>query len=189
MRVTMLVLLGGLSTSCGGDRCQAVTCSSRGTCVLETSGPRCACNSGFVASGLSCVPAGSAPASAACVGVGARCDANRDCCTFLAGDGYCVSGRCADACEVGGDCLSGCCAPLLGGSRTCAPATSCSLTCRAVNAPCTRNGDCCNFVAGDGYCVDGSCADTCSRNSQCVSGCCAPLVGGGSTCASRSACP
>jgi hypothetical protein len=58
-----------------------------------------------------------------------------------------------------------------------------------VNSSCTRNGDCCTFLAGTGYCVSGFCADSCRFNSDCVSNCCAPLVGGGFTCAPRSACP
>jgi len=60
--------------------------------------------------------------------------------------------------------------------------------CADAGEVCTVNGDCCNFQAGNGFCVDSRCHDSCTTNSECNSNCCVPLVGGGSVCASADNC-
>ena len=40
----------------GSTGCEGVTCSNHGTCVNDPDGPRCECETGYVAQGLDCVP-------------------------------------------------------------------------------------------------------------------------------------
>ncbi len=130
---------------------------------------------------------GSGGSATACSNPGESCAVNGDCCGFNAGDSYCVSGTCAAACTDSTDkttCVSTCCAPLAVSGFACAPVALCNGSCFQAGEPCSVNSDCCNFLAGDGYCVGGYCADECSPDSiqngvssECVSGCCAPLEG------------
>ena len=122
-----------------------------------------------------------------CLPASSACGINGDCCNFREGQGYCVSGRCADSCALNSDCVSGCCAALEGGGNACAPTEVCGV-CSSTGSACSQNGDCCNFREGRGYCVSGRCADSCVLNSDCVSGCCALLEGGGRACAPASIC-
>ena len=178
---------------CQGGRLDSM-CGSAGRTCLRCVGTTCNatgfCSPGASSGGGAGSTGGGGGGSAACVGVGATCIANNDCCTFRSGTGFCVSGRCADACTANADCNSGCCATLVSGNRACNQASACGgTTCRAAGATCATNGECCSFRAGDGFCVDGACADGCSRNSQCVSGCCGPLIGGGAVCSPPQFCP
>lgn len=169
---------------CQGGRSDS-SCGSAGRECVRCSGATCS-PTGFCGPGGS----GGGGGTSSCVGVGATCIANNDCCAYRSGTGYCVSGRCADACSANSDCNSDCCATLVSGNRACNQPSACGgSTCRSTGATCTANGECCNFRAGDGYCVDGRCADGCSRNDQCNSGCCGPLVGGGAVCSPSQFCP
>lgn len=196
MRGWMLVVLLGVS-ACSRpceSTCTSGCCDSNGLCQGGRTDSQCgsagrACGrcvggsctaSGFC--GTTTGSGGGGGSSSTCVGVGSSCAINNDCCTFRSGTGYCVSGRCADACNSNAECNSNCCAVLVSGNRACSGSSACTSSCRATGALCSVNGDCCNFLGGTGYCVDDVCRDSCLRNSECVSGCCAPLVGGGSVC-------
>ncbi|MFO0598698.1 MAG: hypothetical protein U0228_25555 [Myxococcaceae bacterium] len=186
--VAVVVALSG----CGGvSPCSSVTCSFHGTCTIEGVAMRCLCDPGFTeSSDLTCIPLVAPPTPGpSCVGPGAVCSVNNDCCSFRAGSGFCVSGRCADSCTSNSGCVSGCCALLVSGNRACSSPSSCTSTCAGVNSFCSVNGDCCNWQAGTGFCVDHHCADSCSRNSDCVSGCCASTLQGSLVCSARSFCP
>ena len=181
-----------LSTSgCGRDPCLGVTCSGHGKCLTSGQNPVCACDPGFTAQGLGCAAVAVVPA---CTATGNTCSANSACCNFKDGTGSCVSGRCTDSCTSNSGCVSGCCAPLQSGGRACGSASLCT-SCTSVGGACSVNGDCCNWQAGQGFCVNRStgtlCVDSCTGNSQCNSNCCAPLngTGAGSVCSPRSFCP
>lgn len=60
-----------------------------------------------------------------CVQSGGTCVDPTDCCAVLDGTGYCVSGTCADACEMDSECSTNCCAELTNGSFACGPADVC----------------------------------------------------------------
>lgn len=144
-------------------------------CCAELDNGTSACSPRAVCSGL-------------CTPTGGSCVSNHECCNFRGGTGWCVEGYCADACTRDSGCRSNCCAKLDHGGFACAPPSVCSPVCAPANGSCERNGDCCNFLAGNGWCVEGMCADTCTAHSQCVSGCCASLTSGDRVCFHPSAC-
>lgn len=92
-------------------------------------------------------------------------------------------------CEGGANCArmgggSGSGGP--SGGATAGGATTGGGSCAPTGAPCASSGECCNFQAGTGYCVDiageVACSDSCTTGADCESGCCLPLNGGGMVC-------
>src|SRR5262245_9592 len=71
---------------------------------------------------------GTGGSGGACVQAGGTCVDPTDGGAVLDGTGYCVSGTCADACEVDTECSSMCCAELTNGSSACGPAELCEGT-------------------------------------------------------------
>ncbi len=161
------------------------------------------CREGRICENHACTNAGTAGSggsggSSACSDPGESCAVNGDCCGFdsVSPQSYCVSGTCAAACANtmdGTSCVSGCCAALAVSGFACAPRAICSGTCFQAGEPCSVNGDCCNFLQGDGFCVGGFCADACDPTAMpvnCVSGCCAQLEGSADyACAPEYICP
>jgi hypothetical protein len=169
------------SGGCRSDNeCAAGRVCDNGTCVNSSIGQG--------GNGSTGGQGGSGSGGGQCTANGSSCTANGDCCSFQQGDGYCVDGVCADSCGSSSECVSGCCAALEGGGGACGPQAWCAGSCAPTSGSCSVNGDCCNFLQGEGWCVSGTCADSCYYNSDCVSGCCASLSGGGSACAPSYVC-
>jgi hypothetical protein len=61
--------------------------------------------------------------------------------------------------------------------------------CIETGGTCTVNGDCCNFLEGNGVCVESHCSDSCVDGDECTSDCCAALEGGGGACVPSTYCP
>ncbi len=99
--------------------CVAGTCYDG--CNVDTD---CAsnCCSGLQSGGTAC-----APAEVCCVDLGASCTGNSDCCSYLSGDGYCISdtGTCLPTCTTDAECGDGCCLEIDAGEFVCAPAEFC----------------------------------------------------------------
>jgi hypothetical protein len=93
-------------------------------------------------------------------------------------DGNCTpeGNTCADSNECCGDdlCIGFMCQP--------------PDACMDAGDVCGDDIDCCNYLAGSGYCVDGVCADSCVTGANCVSGCCAPTTMGNLVCSDASYC-
>ena len=93
-----------------------------------------------------------------------------------------------DDCPLGALCSSGACR-LEGPSNPPPPRPDGgSTTCSAVDEPCSVQVDCCNFLAGTGFCVEQACADTCFVDADCLSGCCAPVDNGSRVCSAATFC-
>lgn len=83
------------------------------------------CCAGLQSGGTAC-----GPAEICCVDDYQPCEVNNDCCSYLTGEGYCISdtGACQPVCTTGDDCDSGCCLPIDAetGESVCAPAEYCA---------------------------------------------------------------
>jgi hypothetical protein len=122
---------------------------------------------------------GGTPGGPVCAPTGDACNTHGDCCNYKQGTGYCVNGVCDDSCTSDSNCLSNCCYPTEQGHYVCQPTVQCEGVCYTTGSYCSRNGDCCNYLQGTGYCVDSVCADSCVYSYECASGCCAPTTAGG----------
>jgi hypothetical protein len=80
------------------------------------------CCSALQSGGTAC-----APAALCCVDLGASCTSNSDCCSYLTGEGYCISdtGTCLSTCTTDAECGDGCCVEIDVGESVCAPADFC----------------------------------------------------------------
>ncbi len=180
-----LFSFSGIAAGCAskGDD-EPAGCSNDNECAMGR-----VCENGSCVNGSAQGTGGSGSGGGQCTASGNTCSQNGDCCSFLEGDGFCVDGVCADACSSSSECVSGCCGSLEGGGGACGPQAWCGGgSCQPTGSSCSSNGQCCNFLEGEGYCVDGRCADSCYYNSDCVSGCCASLQGGGNACAAAYVC-
>ena len=108
---------GSAGESSGGDS------GSGGSRTGGTGGTRTGGTGGGETGGASGSATGGS--GGACVPSGGTCLDPTDCCAVLEGTGYCVSGSCADACEVDSECSTNCCAELTNGSFACGPADIC----------------------------------------------------------------
>jgi hypothetical protein len=132
-----------------------------------------------------------------CSAAGVDCSADpTTCCNGNTCVQFDTNTTCAANCSIGSDCADCCCEPLTGGGAVCT-ANSCAGTCgngcSGIGSLCGVNGDCCDFAAGDAWCVGYGelgvyCASSCVNNSDCVSNCCAPLDGGGAACSPAEFC-
>jgi hypothetical protein len=113
-----------------------------------------------------------------CAGAAASCCSGTTCVNFPElGGAFCSAN-----CTTGGDCVSGCCAPLTSGSGSvCAPAARCAGCKKAGEENCQGDDDCCNGSSciaelnSQGQVTRTVCKDYCTANANCYSGCCAPV--------------
>ena len=112
--------------------------------------------------------------SRACLGNGASCAVDVECCSARCSDGTCLeAGSCAGpgaACTSRSNCCSGRCEPVAGTTIL-----ACLNYCAADGAACSRALDCCSMGCHGGTCGAPICAadeSSCTSDPDCCSGSC-----------------